>query len=208
MEMKLEEFLKLQQESQTVMQFVGKFNCLSQYAVEHVNTDAKKKRCFMRDLNFRLQTMMTTCTNASYNEIASIAIASEEKYRSTRRPGRGRMFPQDPLVAPISIRGLSITLPIVLHIIHLSSKASSCRMLDPLQILPIHASRMPVVFVLIIHRTMHFPVSTMVRLGTMLRIVVYPSKSMPMLSDHQWISSRIISIHLKIPIIKNLACFF
>jgi hypothetical protein len=62
MEMKLEEFLKLQQGGKSVMEYVGKFNYLSQYALEHVNTNAKKKQCFMRGLNSKLQTMLTTCT--------------------------------------------------------------------------------------------------------------------------------------------------
>ena len=63
------------------MQYVGKFNHLSQYASEHVNIDAKKKKWFMRGLNTKLQTMMTTCTNVTYHEAVNIAIASEEKYR-------------------------------------------------------------------------------------------------------------------------------
>jgi len=61
------------------MEYVGKFNYLSQYAPEHVNTDAKKKRCFMHGLNSKLQTMLTTCTMATYNEIVSTAITIEEK---------------------------------------------------------------------------------------------------------------------------------
>ena len=54
MSMKLDEFLALKQGDQTVMQYVGKFNHLSQYAPEHVNTDAKKKKWFMRGLNTKL----------------------------------------------------------------------------------------------------------------------------------------------------------
>ena len=81
MAMKLDEFLALKQGDQTVMQYVGKFNHLSQYASEQVNTDAKKKRWFMRGLSTKLQTMMTTCTNVTYHEAVNIAIALEEKYR-------------------------------------------------------------------------------------------------------------------------------
>ena len=80
MAMKLDEFLALKQGDQTVMQYVDKFNHLSQYAHEHVNTNAKKK-WFMCGLNTKLQTMMTTCTNVTYHEAVNIAIASEEKYR-------------------------------------------------------------------------------------------------------------------------------
>jgi hypothetical protein len=31
------------------MQYLNKFNHLSQYAIDQVNTDLKKKNCFMRD---------------------------------------------------------------------------------------------------------------------------------------------------------------
>ena len=54
MAMKLDEFLTLKQGYQTVMQYVGKFNHLSQYSPEHVNTDAKKKKWFMCGLNTKL----------------------------------------------------------------------------------------------------------------------------------------------------------
>ena len=80
MAMKLDEFLALKQGDQTVMQYVGRFNHLSQYAPEHVNTDVKKKKWFMRGLNTKFQTMMTTCTNVTYHEAVNVAIASEGKY--------------------------------------------------------------------------------------------------------------------------------
>ena len=66
MAMKLDEFLALKQGDQTVMQYMLRFNHLSQYASEHINTNAKKKRWFMRGLNTKLQTMMTACTNITY----------------------------------------------------------------------------------------------------------------------------------------------
>jgi hypothetical protein len=81
MAMKLEEFLSLKQGNQTVLQYVDKFNHLSQYATEYVNTDSKKKNCFMRDLNTKIQTMMATYYNATYHEVVNVAIASEERSR-------------------------------------------------------------------------------------------------------------------------------
>jgi hypothetical protein len=80
MTMKLDEFLTLKQGDQTVLHYVGKFNHLSQYAAEYVNTDAKKKSCF-RGLNTKIRTMMTACYNATYHEIVNIAIALEETSR-------------------------------------------------------------------------------------------------------------------------------
>jgi hypothetical protein len=46
--MKLEEFIRLKQGGDTVMQYLNKFNHLSQYAIDQVDTDLKKKNCFMR----------------------------------------------------------------------------------------------------------------------------------------------------------------
>jgi hypothetical protein len=76
MAMKLDEFLTLKEGDQTVLQYVGKLNHLSQYATEYVNTDAKKKSCLMRGLNTKIRTMMTACYNVTYHEIVNIAIAS------------------------------------------------------------------------------------------------------------------------------------
>ena len=81
MAMKFEEFLSLKQGNDSVIQYVGKFNHLSQYATDHVNTDHKKKSCFMRGLNTKLSTMLTTFLNATYHEVVNIAIRSEVKNR-------------------------------------------------------------------------------------------------------------------------------
>ena len=62
------------------MEYLGRFNCLSQYASEYVSIDVKKKHWFVRGLNTKLQTMLTACTTTSYNEIVSIAISSKYKY--------------------------------------------------------------------------------------------------------------------------------
>jgi hypothetical protein len=48
LQMKLEEFIWLRQGGDTVMQYLNKFNHLSQYAIDQVDTDLKKKNCFMR----------------------------------------------------------------------------------------------------------------------------------------------------------------
>jgi hypothetical protein len=47
--------MRLKQGGDIVMQYLNKFNHLSQYAIDQVNTDLKKKNCFMRGLNDRLQ---------------------------------------------------------------------------------------------------------------------------------------------------------
>jgi hypothetical protein len=77
--MKQEEFIQLKQGGDTVMQYLNKFNHLSQYAIDQVNTDLKKKNCFMRGLNDRLQWKMATCLDLTYSRAISTALAVEAK---------------------------------------------------------------------------------------------------------------------------------
>jgi hypothetical protein len=77
--MKQEEFIRLKQGGDTVMQYLNKLNHLSQYATDQVNTDLKKKNCFMRGLNDRLQRKMATCLDLTYSRVVSTALAVEAK---------------------------------------------------------------------------------------------------------------------------------
>jgi hypothetical protein len=77
--MKQEEFIRLKQGGDTVMQYLNKFNHLSQYAIDQVNTDLKKKNCFMRGLNDRLQRKMATCLDLTYSRAVSTTLAVEAK---------------------------------------------------------------------------------------------------------------------------------
>jgi hypothetical protein len=67
--MKQEEFMKLKQ-----------------------NTDLKKKNCFMRGLNDRLQRKMTTCLDLSYSRAVNTALAVEAKYAG---PGKSKGYGGD-----------------------------------------------------------------------------------------------------------------
>jgi hypothetical protein len=78
--MKQEEFMKLKQGGDTVTQYLNKFNHLSQYAFDQVNTDLKKRSCFMRGLNDRMQWKMATCIDLSYRKAVSAALVVEAKY--------------------------------------------------------------------------------------------------------------------------------
>jgi hypothetical protein len=78
--MKQQEFMKLKQGGNTVNQYLNKFNHLSQYAIDQVNTDLKKKNCFMRGLNDRLQRKMATCIDLTYGRAVSTTLAVEAKY--------------------------------------------------------------------------------------------------------------------------------
>jgi hypothetical protein len=69
--MKQEEFMKLKQGGDTVTQYLNKFNHLSQYAIGQVNTDLKRRNCFMRGLNDWLQRKMATCLDLSYSRVVN-----------------------------------------------------------------------------------------------------------------------------------------
>jgi hypothetical protein len=83
--LKQEEFMKLKQGGDTVNQYLNKFNHLSQYAIDQVNTDVKKKNCFMRGLNDRLQRKMATCIDLTYGRAISTTLAVEAKYAGARK---------------------------------------------------------------------------------------------------------------------------
>jgi hypothetical protein len=61
------------------MQYLNKFNHLSQYVIDQVNTNLKKKNCFMRGLNDRLQRKMATCLDLTYSRVVSTTLAVEAK---------------------------------------------------------------------------------------------------------------------------------
>jgi hypothetical protein len=77
--MKQDEFILLKQVGDTVMQYLNMFNHLSQYAIDQVNTDLKKKNCFKRGLNDRLHRKMATCLDLTYSRAISTELAVEAK---------------------------------------------------------------------------------------------------------------------------------
>jgi hypothetical protein len=76
--------MQLKQGGVTVMQYLNKFNHLSQYAIGQVNTDLKRRNCFMRGLNDQLQRKMATCLDISYNRAVSTALVVEAKNTGPR----------------------------------------------------------------------------------------------------------------------------
>jgi hypothetical protein len=82
--------MKLKQGEDTVTQYLNKFNHLSQYAIDQVNTDIKKKNCFMRGLNDRMQRKMATCIDLTYGRAVNTALTIESKYaNSGKSKGNG-----------------------------------------------------------------------------------------------------------------------
>ena len=61
----------------TVMDYVNKFNHLSQYAGIHVDTDEKKKDHFFRGLSYILQEKLYTVNYQTFGALMNAAIAME-----------------------------------------------------------------------------------------------------------------------------------
>jgi hypothetical protein len=76
LQMKMEEFIRLKQGRDSVIQYLNKFNHFSKYAIDQVDTDLKKKNCFMRGLNDRLQRKMATCLDPTYSRTVSTTLVT------------------------------------------------------------------------------------------------------------------------------------
>jgi hypothetical protein len=68
------EFMDLQQGNQSVYIYSKMFNHLAQYAPEQVDTDEKKKYCFMNGLSTKLQERLALNTDWTFLELVSNAI--------------------------------------------------------------------------------------------------------------------------------------
>ena len=80
LKIKLREFMALKQGNKTVREYVQAFNHLARYAPDHVDTDAKKKECFLEGMTPKLQSRLGRCF-ANFNELVDDAIAMEEDLR-------------------------------------------------------------------------------------------------------------------------------
>src|SRR5438105_9761750 len=80
MKIKLREFLALKQGSKTVREYVQAFNHLSRYVPNHVDTDDKKKECFLEGMTPKLRSRLGRRFE-SFNEMVDDAIAMEEDLR-------------------------------------------------------------------------------------------------------------------------------
>ena len=80
MKIKLREFMALKQGSITIREYVQTFNELARYAPTHVDTDAKKKECFLEGMNPKLWSCLGHHFE-DFNQLVDNAIAMEEDLR-------------------------------------------------------------------------------------------------------------------------------
>ena len=74
MRMKAAEFIKLTQGTKTLTEYMHAFNNLSSYALEFVDTEAKKIESFKRGLSTKLMKTMANSKCATYNDFVSDAL--------------------------------------------------------------------------------------------------------------------------------------
>jgi hypothetical protein len=78
----------LQQGIQSVYVYSKMFNHLTQYAPEQVDTDEKKKYCFMKGLSTKLQEHLVLNTDWTFLELVSNAIIADDAihdYRESKK---------------------------------------------------------------------------------------------------------------------------
>ena len=91
MEIKTKEFCSLRQGPMTVNQYIRKFLKLAHYALDDVNTDKKKQRCFRRGLNAVLREQIITHIYPDFNTLMILTILLEEE-RNRSEGERKRKF--------------------------------------------------------------------------------------------------------------------
>src|SRR5437762_9293457 len=80
MKIKLREFMALRQGSRSVREYVTVFNELARYDPNHVDTDAKKRACFLEGMSPKLRSRLGRRFE-DFNQLVDDAIAMEEDLR-------------------------------------------------------------------------------------------------------------------------------
>jgi hypothetical protein len=82
MRKKCQEFMDLKQGGWSVHDYSKLFNHLTQYAPDQVDTDDKKKECFIIGLSIKLQERMALNTGGSFPEFVSNVIIADDAIRT------------------------------------------------------------------------------------------------------------------------------
>ena len=77
MSMKHTEFMRLTQRTKSLTKYLHAFNNLSRYAIEFVDTDAKKIASFKWGLSPKLMKTLANNKSATFNEFVSYALTQE-----------------------------------------------------------------------------------------------------------------------------------
>jgi hypothetical protein len=82
MRKKRQEFMDLKQGGRSMHDYSKQFNHLAQYAPDQVDTDEKKKNCFMIDLSTKLQERMALNTGRTFLEFVSNVMIADDAIRT------------------------------------------------------------------------------------------------------------------------------
>jgi hypothetical protein len=77
---RLQEFLDLQQGSGSVYEYIKKFNYLTRYSTQHVDTDDKKIELFRKGLSLPLWGRLVRFHEMTFNALVSAAVEQEGTY--------------------------------------------------------------------------------------------------------------------------------
>jgi hypothetical protein len=102
---KMRELLALKQGSDTVYQYVQKFNNLCQYGGYHVDTDMKKMELFREGLNSKLAERLNLVKFDSYPMLVNKAISQEDsmKRAQAERKRKAKSMPNNSQLCKIRI---------------------------------------------------------------------------------------------------------
>jgi hypothetical protein len=79
---KLLEFLHLKQGTDSVNEYIKKFNYLQQYGGYHVDTDERKANLFRNELSLQLQDCLVLLHDLSFDALVSAVIEQEDLYQA------------------------------------------------------------------------------------------------------------------------------
>ena len=107
MSMKHIEFMRLTQGTKSLTKYLHAFNNLSRYAIEFVDTDAKKIASFKRGLSPKLMKTLANSKCATFNEFVSDALTQENQnniYSASKSRKRAYEAGASQSKAPIAAR--------------------------------------------------------------------------------------------------------
>src|SRR6266540_3080938 len=87
--LKLREFLSLKQGDKSLIEYMQAFNHLAQYASTHVDSDEKKKGCFLEGLNSMLKLHLGN-RFANFHELVDDALTMEDRLRVAREEEKNK----------------------------------------------------------------------------------------------------------------------
>jgi hypothetical protein len=84
MRKKRQEFMDLKQDRRSVHDYSKLFNHLTQYAPDQLDTNEKKKDCFMIGLSTKLQECISLNTRGTFSEFVSNVIVTDDAIRACK----------------------------------------------------------------------------------------------------------------------------